>query len=142
MTLRDDGAEVVERAAEGVDDAALEAFADGDLEWRAEGDDFAAGVNAVNFAERHEQHVAAAEADDFGERRAVVARGFDAADFADGGERAFGLDDEADELHDTAAVLERARLAHAIEGVAQACARRREEGGASHGARKKMTKGE
>lgn len=118
--LGEDGAEVVERRAEGVDDAAFQTFTNGHLERCAEGDDFAAGVDAVDFAERHEEDVAAAEADDFGEGRAVVARGLDAADFADGGERAFGLDDEADELHDAAAVLEGACRADAVEGVAEA----------------------
>jgi hypothetical protein len=54
----------------------------------AQGDDFAAGMNAVHFAQRHEQNMMIAKADHFGQREAVVPRGFNAADFADGRQRA------------------------------------------------------
>jgi hypothetical protein len=72
--------------------------------------------------ERHEQDVMIPEADDFGERAAVVAGGFDAANFADGAERAFGFDDEADELHDATAIFQHARFPRALEGLCEAMA--------------------
>ena len=48
--------------------------------------------------------------------------GFDAAEFADGAEWAFGFDDEADELDDAAAVFEDACVACALEGLGEALA--------------------
>ena len=59
------------------------------LERAAEGGNFAAGMNAVNFAERHEEQVMISESDDLRESDAVMAGRFDTADFADGSERAF-----------------------------------------------------
>ena len=58
----------------------------------------AAGMNAVDFAQRHQQQMVVPKADDFRQRLAVVPRGFNPADFADRGERAFRFDDQADEL--------------------------------------------
>ena len=112
-----DGALFVERIAESVKHTALQLLADGDAQGGAEGDDFAAGMDAVDLAQRHEEDVMVAEAHDFGEGGAVVARGFDAADFADGDEGAFGLDDQADQLDDAAVVAEDLGLLDAAEEV-------------------------
>ena len=57
--------------------------------------------------------------DNFRQRLAVVPRGLNPAHFAQSGERAFGFDDEADELHDPTAGFRHARLAHASGGVLQ-----------------------
>ncbi len=106
--------------AQAVNDAALERLADRHAQGGAQGDDFAAGMDAVNFAQRHEQHMVIAEADDFRQRGAVVPGGFDAANFADGRERAFRLDDEADELDDAAVVADDLRLLDAAEQAFEA----------------------
>ena len=74
-------------------------------------------MDAVNFAQRHEQDVMVAETDHFGQGGAVVAGGFDAADFADGDQGAFGLDDQADQLDDAAVVAEHLGLFDAAEEV-------------------------
>jgi hypothetical protein len=58
------------------------------------------------------------EADDLGEGGAVVPGGLDAAEVADGGEGAFGFDDEADQLDDAAVVAEHAGLLHLAQGLA------------------------
>jgi hypothetical protein len=60
------------------------------------------------------------EADDLGEGRGIVAGRFDAADFADGGHRALGLDDQADELDHAPAILDDAGGAYAPGQMAQA----------------------
>jgi hypothetical protein len=46
-----------------------------------------------------------------------VPRGFDATDFAQRGDGAFGFDDQADELHHAAARLSDARFAHTARGA-------------------------
>ena len=102
-------AETVNRPAQAVEHAALERVADADAHRRAGGGDFAAGMDAVQFAQRHEQQMMVPKTDDFGERDAVVPGGFNPADFADGGDGAFGFDDQPDDLHDAAAGLGDAR---------------------------------
>ena len=62
------------------------------------------------------------KADDFGERAAVVPRGFDTADFTDGAKWSFGFNDESDELHDAAAILEHAGVPRALKGLREAVA--------------------
>ena len=80
---------------------------------RAQGNDFAAGMDAVGFAQRHQKDEVVPEAYDFGERAAVVTGGFDATDFADGHERAFRFNDQPDDLSYKATVLDYARRANA-----------------------------
>ena len=60
------------RLAQAVDDPALEGAADRHAQRRAGGDDFAAGMDAVDFAQRHQQQMMIAEADHLGQRRAVM----------------------------------------------------------------------
>src|SRR5262245_32372842 len=72
-------------------------------------------MNAMQFAERHQEQMMISEPDDFSERGAVMPRGFDAANFTDGGDGAFGFDDEADDLHDAAATFGDARGTHALQ---------------------------
>jgi hypothetical protein len=55
------------------------------------------------------------EPDDFRERAAIVARGFDPADFTDRDERAFRLYYQADDLFDQTAVLDETGLADALQ---------------------------
>ena len=89
---------VIQWIAQPVDDAAFQRFAHRHLQGGAQRDHFAAGMNAMNFPQRHEQHVMIAESNHFGQRRAVVAGGFYPANFTDGGQRPFRFDDQADEL--------------------------------------------
>src|SRR5581483_2212435 len=96
--------EVIQRLAQSIDHTALEAFADRDTKRGAERDDFAAGMDTAQFTQRREEDVVIAEADHLGERGAIVAGGFNAADFPDGGERTLGFNDEPDKL-DHAAVV-------------------------------------
>ena len=85
-------------------------LADRHAQGGAQGNDFAAGMDALDFAQRHEQDVMIAKADHLGQRGAVVAGGLDAADFADGGQRAFGFDDESDQLDHAPVVADHLRL--------------------------------
>src|SRR5262245_13143825 len=86
-------------------------------------------MDAVEFAQGHEEKVMVPETDDFGERLAVVPAGLDAADLAHGGERALGFNDKADELDDAAAGLGDAGFAHAAGGVLQPAGRTWKRGG-------------
>jgi hypothetical protein len=63
-------------------------------------------MNAADFAQGHEQNVMVPEADDLRERRAIVPGGLDPANFADGGERPLGLNDQADELDHAAMIAD------------------------------------
>jgi hypothetical protein len=72
-------------------------------------------MNAVQFAERHEEKMMIPEADDLGEREAIVPRGFDSDDFTDRCERAFGFDHKPDYLDDATAGFRHTRLTHAIQ---------------------------
>ncbi len=117
--FRDNRAKVVQRIAEAVNHAALQRAANGHAQRRTGGDDFRAGGDAVDFAQRHQEQMMVAEADDFRQRLAVVPRRLDPAHFAHRGQRAFGFDDEADELDDAAAGFRHARLAHAAGGGLQ-----------------------
>jgi hypothetical protein len=90
-------------------------MADTDAHGQAGGGDFAARMDSVQFAERHEQQMMIPKADYLGECDAVVPRGFNPANFADGGDGTFRFDDQADDLHDAAACLRDARLAHALK---------------------------
>ena len=65
--IRDNRAVAVNRISQAVNHAALERAADGHAHRRAGGDDFAAGMNAVQFAERHQQQMMIPKADDFRE---------------------------------------------------------------------------
>jgi hypothetical protein len=76
-------------------------------------------MNPAHFAERHQQDVVISETDDFGECASVVSCGFDTADFAERGERAFGFDDESDDLYHATTVLEDAGFPCTLEGVRQ-----------------------
>src|SRR5690242_13544459 len=95
------GAEIVERIAKAVNHPAHERIAHRHAQSRTKRDDFAARMNTANFAERHEQDMVIPKTDHFSQRRTIVPRGFDAADFTDCGERAFGFDNEPDELNHT-----------------------------------------
>jgi hypothetical protein len=77
-------------------------------------------MNAAHFAEGHEENVVISETDDFGECAAIVAGGFNAANFAYSAQRSFGFDDEADELHDATAILQHASVARALESPSEA----------------------
>jgi hypothetical protein len=107
--------QAVNRPSQAVEHAALERGANADAHWRAGGGDFAAGMDAVQVAQRHEQQVMVPKADNFGERDAVVPGGFDPANFTDGGDGALRFNDQPDDLHDAAAGLRHARQAHALE---------------------------
>jgi hypothetical protein len=89
--------------------------ADADAHGQAGGGDFAAGMDAVQFAQRHEQQMMIPKPDNLGERDAVVPRGFNPANFTDGGDGTLRFNDQPDDLHDAAARLRDARLAHALK---------------------------
>ena len=95
--------------------AAFERVADAHAQRRAGGRDFAAGMDAFQFAQRHQQQVMIPKTDDLGERDAVMPGGFNPADFADSGDGTLRLDDQPDDLHDAAARLRDPRLAHALQ---------------------------
>src|SRR5581483_9291002 len=106
---------------EAVNHAAFQGFADRHAQGSAQRDDFTAGMDAVNFTERHEQNMIISEANDFGQGGPIMPGGFDAADFAHGSQRTFGLDDEADELDDASLIANDAGFLnpakHAFEAV-------------------------
>jgi hypothetical protein len=79
-------------------------------------------MNSAHFTERHEQDVMVSEANDFCERTAIVPRGFNTADFANSAERAFGFDDETDELDDAPAIFNHTGVARALECLREALA--------------------
>jgi hypothetical protein len=72
-------------------------------------------MDAANFAEGHQEQMMISETDHFRECVAVVMRGADAANFADGRHRAFGFHDEPDQLHHASAGFCDARAPHALE---------------------------
>ncbi len=115
--------QTVNGPAQAVEHAAFQGVADADSHRRAGGGDFAAGMDAMQFAQRHQQQMVVPKPDDLGERDTVVSRGFDAADFPDGGDGAFRFDDQPDDLHDAAARLGDARRAHAPERGVEATGR-------------------
>jgi len=53
-------------------------------------------MDAIEFAERHQEQMMITKADDFRERFTAVMSGFDAANFANGGGGAFGFNDKTD----------------------------------------------
>src|SRR5579872_7117773 len=55
------------------------------------------------------------KSDDFGQRDFLPLRRLDSANFAQSGNRSFGLNNQADELHHPAANLCQARLAHSLQ---------------------------
>src|SRR3954468_6355449 len=116
----------VHRAAEAVEDAAEQLVADVDAHRVAGRRDGAAGGDAAHVAERHEQRLAAAEADDLGGHVGAPPAGGDHADLADLGLEAGRLDGQADEVRDAA-------VAAVQIGLAQAVGRALEDAGA-HGA--------
>jgi hypothetical protein len=79
-------------------------------------------MDTAHFAQRHQQNVVVSETDNLRERAAVMPRGFDATDFTDSAERTFGFDDESNELNHTATILQRPRLASALERLREAMA--------------------
>jgi hypothetical protein len=88
----------IDRATEAVDDAPGEARSDIDACGAACGDDFAACVDFLHFAEGHEENAVVAEAHDLGlEAREAVRADF--ADIAEGNARADRFDDEAGDLN-------------------------------------------
>ena len=115
VSLASIGPEIVERLAQAVNDPALEPLANRHAQGRAQGNDFAARMDALDFAQRHEQDVVIPKTDNLGQRGTIVARGFDAAVFTDAGERAFRLDDQADELDHATVVADDLRLLDAAQ---------------------------
>ena len=107
----------VERVAQPVQHPALQQLAHRHAQGGAQGDDFAAGMNAVDFAQRHEQDMMIAKSHHLGQGGAVVAGGFDAANFADGDQRAFGLDDQPDQLDHAPVIAQHLGLLHLAEQV-------------------------
>src|ERR1035441_771871 len=91
--IRDDWAVAVNWIAEAVNHAALERAADRDAHRRTGGNDFAAGMNAVQFAERHQEQMMIPKTDHFREHVRLAARRLDAHDFAQSGERTFRFHD-------------------------------------------------
>jgi hypothetical protein len=56
-------------------------------------------MNATQFPQRHEQNMMISESYHFGQRKAVMPRGFYPANFTDGDQRPFRFDDQANELN-------------------------------------------
>ena len=113
--LGDDRTETVERLAQTIQNAPFERGSNGGAHGHAGGEDFAAGVDTPQFAQRHQEQMFVSESHHFGEGCAVVPHGVDAADFADAGDGSFGLDDQSDDLGDAAAGLGHACLAQTPE---------------------------
>src|SRR5260221_12365282 len=67
-------------------------------------------MDAVQFAEGHKQQVMIAKGDGLGKSSAIVASGFNAANFPHCGERPFGFDYQADQLDEAATALHHLRL--------------------------------
>ena len=110
----------VQRMTETIEDAPHQGVAHRRLQRAAQRDDVAAGMDAVRLAQRHEEDVMPAKADDFGKRAAIVPRRLDAADFADRRHRPFRFNDQPDELHHAPAILEDARLPGALKQMIEA----------------------
>jgi hypothetical protein len=92
----------VDRVAEAVEHAAEQAGPHVHAEGAAERLYAAAGVQALHFAERHEQHAALVEAHHLGEHGAVARVTGHAAERAESGVEPGGLEHETDHAHDTA----------------------------------------
>src|SRR5690606_37668910 len=87
----------VDRLAEAIQDPAEHPRPHVDAERPTERFDGAAGVDALEPAERHEEDAALVEADDLGEDRRVLAQAAHPAQLAEGDVEPDGLDDEADD---------------------------------------------
>jgi hypothetical protein len=72
-------------------------------------------MDAVDFAEGHQEQMMIPKPNYLRESIAIVIGGFNAANFADGGRGAFRFDDQADQLNDAPARFSDARGAHAFE---------------------------
>ncbi len=94
----------VDRAAEAVQHASEQGVADRHAERPARRLDDRAGGDPAHVAERHQQRAPVAEADDLGGHRGAVAAAGDRDQLADLGPQAGGLDHEADQVDDAAAV--------------------------------------
>ena len=110
------GAKVVQGFAQAADHTSHQARSNRNFQWLAQRHHLAARMNAVHFAQRHQQNVMIAKSDDFGQRGNVVLRGLDPANLANGRERALGLDHKTDQLNDTPASLGDPRVPDALQG--------------------------
>ncbi len=99
--VRGQRAQVVQRAAEGIENAAQDFLADRHLQGTAGGSHGGADGNSLELFPGHQQHAAIAETDDFGERFLAAARR-DRAGFAEGGGWSLRLDGEPHHLGDAA----------------------------------------
>jgi hypothetical protein len=69
----------------------------------------------VQFAQRHQQQMMIAKADDLGQRHTVVAGGLNPANLANGCNRPFRFDNKSDDLHDAPHSLGDASDPHALK---------------------------
>jgi hypothetical protein len=81
-------------------------------------------MDAVDFSQRHQQHVLVPKTHDFRQSASIMAGGFDPTDFADGNKRAFRFNHQPNDLFDEATVLHQPGLAHAPEQMTEAMGRR------------------
>ena len=103
----------VDRMAEPIQHAAQQPRADVRAEAAAERRDARAGMQSVNVAERHEQHAALVEADDFGEHRLLFGQARDATELRQADVEAGGLDDESDDARHASEAREARQIADA-----------------------------
>ena len=71
------------------------------------------GMQPIDVAERHEQHAALVEADDFGEHRLLFGQARDATELGQADVEAGGLDDESDDARHASEAIESRQVADA-----------------------------
>ena len=123
-----DRALAVDRMAESVQHAAEQSRADVRAEAAAERRHARSRMQAVDVAERHEQHAALVKADDFGEHRLLFGQTRDATELGEADVEARGLDDESDDARHASEAHECAadrRCARRGDYEASTCAMRR-----------------
>src|SRR5205807_599887 len=102
---------------------AFHGITDRTSKWPTQSGHFAAGMNAVDFSEGHEKQMVISEPHYLGQSGVFLASGIDPADFSQGGEGAFGFDDQSGKLNDSAAVFHDTHLFGPLNQTLQAIGR-------------------